>query len=100
MAGTYTHGGWKADMAQILGVYRERIGPAMDRMLGGLRRVEAGRTQTAQFEQAIGMATELHTVGEAILATSGAEGDRVGEAQRAAGGKDEVYGDKHAHTRS
>lgn len=100
MAGAYTHGGWKADMAQILEVYGERIAPAMDRMLAGLRRVEAGRTQTALFEQALGMAAELNSAGQAILASSGADGDRVGEAQRAAGGKDEVYGDKHASTTS
>lgn len=97
---TYTHGTWKAGMAQILEAYGERIVPAMDAMLGGLRRVEAGRTQISQFEQALAMAGELHTAGAEILATSGADGDRVGEAQRAAGGEDEVYGDKHAHTLS
>ena len=93
----YTHGGWKAEMAAIRQVYAGQIAPAAEQMLGGLRRLDAGDTQIAEFEKALGMIHDLCTQADLILGTHGVSGDQVAEAIARAGGVREVYGDKHAH---
>lgn len=94
----YTHGAWKVEMAAMRQLYGGRIAPAAEGMLGGLRRVDAGDTQIAEFEQALGMIHDLCAEADMILGEHGVSGDQVAEAIARAGGVREVYGDKHAHT--
>jgi hypothetical protein len=93
----YTHGGWKAEMGAMQKVYGAQIAPAAEHMLAGLRRLDAGDTQIAEFEKALGMIGDLVTEAARILAGHGADGDEVAEAIARAGGTGEVYGEKHAH---
>src|SRR5260370_39998913 len=86
--------GWKPQMQAMNRTYYDRVIPPVEAMLAGLRRVDAGRTQIAEFENALELIRGLAREGEAILAVRGAEGDQVADAQRAAGGLHEVYGDK------
>jgi hypothetical protein len=94
---TYKHGHWKAEMEAMRVAYTGQILPAMEAMLGGLHRADAGDTQIALFTVGIARVRSLVGDAEAILATSGAEGDRVAEVQKEAGGRAEVYGAKEAH---
>jgi hypothetical protein len=93
----YTHREWKADMAAIRDVFGGRIAPAMEQMLANLRALDAGRTQMAQFSNALGLVGELATQADQIIDATGARYGGVNEAQAAAGGLPEVYGDKRAH---
>ena len=93
----YTDATWKAEMAQICEACAHTLTSVMEQMLADLHGLDAGRTQTAQFTQAIGLVGELATDGAQILDRTGQRYGPVGEAQAAAGGLDEVYGTKHAH---
>ena len=93
----YTDAAWKTEMAQILDALGGTLTSVMEQMLADLHRLDAGRTQTAQFTQAIGVVGELATDGEQILDATGARYNPVNEAQAAAGGLPEVYGEKTAH---
>jgi hypothetical protein len=93
----YKHAAWKTEMTVMRAAYTEQVGPAMLAMLTGLHRLDAGRTQISLFSEGITRVNDLAAEAEGILATSGADGDRVAEKQAAAGGRTEVYGQQEAH---
>jgi hypothetical protein len=96
-APTYTDRTWQADMGAIRDVSATKLAPALEQMLGDLMRLDAGRTQIARMRQCYVMVTELVTEANRILITTAERYSPVNEAQAAAGGLPEVYGDKHAH---
>jgi len=85
-----------ADLTQALG---EVLVPALGHMRAGLVGVDAGRTQLAQSARWIVLAAELAAQGDQILGDHDPRLRRVGEAQRAAGGLEEVAGDKRYNQR-
>jgi hypothetical protein len=91
------HAGWKAGMnatcAQL-----EWLAKLADLIHAGLVNIDAGESQTRWWKQGITQVNDVLTEAAAILEVYGRAGDEVGEAQAAAGGEKEVYGDKHANT--
>jgi hypothetical protein len=94
---TYTDKVWKTEMKEIRDAINGTLTPVMEQMLAGQHRLDAGRTQVALFTRALTMTGELATDADLILDRTGARYGPVNEAQAAAGGLGEVYGDKHAH---
>jgi hypothetical protein len=93
----YTDRVWKSDMSSMTGLLSERMAPVMERMLASLKALDAGDTQIRLFTIALGRVSDLATQGHAILTEVGARYNPVNEAQAAAGGLREVYGEKTAH---
>ncbi len=93
----HTHRHWKAAMGDLNEALVTMLAPALDHLHTCLVKVDAGRTQRAMSSRSAAMVGELGTQGRRILAAHGPRLDRVSEAQRAAGGLEEVAGDKRYH---
>lgn len=94
----YTHRMWTADMAAMRDLLR-RIAAATEQGLASLRRLDAGRTQIEMFTDVLIRLTERAAQADQILGEVGRVYNPVNEAQAAAGGLPEVYGEKTAHQR-
>lgn len=92
---SYTHKDWRTSVLQLTAGLRERLGGALEHMHRGLLGVDIGDTQRRFSAQCIRQVAELAAEGDELMKRHDMPAIRVGEAQQAAGGLNEVAGDKN-----
>jgi hypothetical protein len=92
-----SHVGWKAGMEMTCGQLAW-LAKLADLIHAGLVKIGAGDSQLRSWKQGITQVNDVLAEAAVVLEVYGHAGDQVGEAQAAAGGEREVYGDKHANT--
>ena len=95
----YTHAQWRVSATALRDALRTQLVEALDHMIAGLRRVDAGKSQIAFMQQSLITVRELGDMGTTILGAHDARLRQVGEAQAHAGGLPEVAGDKNYNQR-
>jgi hypothetical protein len=93
----YTHARFYVEMGNMIGAGRDVLGPALEHRHAGLVRVQAGTQQMRHSAELITALHDLVAEGNAIRDKYDARMRQQGQAQAAAGGLDEVYGDKRAY---
>jgi hypothetical protein len=95
----YTHAQWRIQAENITTALGEVLAPALDHMHAGLVKADAGQTQRRYSARFPAEVRQLAAQGQQILGDHDERLTRVGQAQRQAGGVDEVAGDKAYNTR-
>lgn len=97
---SYTHHHWRVTLQAMIDGLEQQLLPALDHIKGDWTAVGAGRGQMQFINQvAIGGIKQQATVGKQLLGGHGVRLARVGQAQQAAGGLEEVAARKEYHRR-
>jgi hypothetical protein len=91
---------WRTAMWATQDLARDVLGPALEHMNAALARLPAGQTQRRLTSRWPGWMTEIASQGDRIITTWNPRLTRAADGLAAAGGADEVYGDKRAATDS
>jgi hypothetical protein len=93
----FVHAQWWVEMGNMIGAARDVLDPAVEHRHVRLVRVGSGTTQMRHSKDMITELRDLVVEGDSIRDRYDRRMQELGKAQAAAGGLNEVYGDKQAY---